>query len=201
MGIADFFSDILDSLPWAQDVHAEAPEDDEEGGKDDGDTEEDMKLEGHADSEEDAGVGDGAEETEEAQADEDEEEEEEEEEEEPEDPKPRLEEGEEHNPFCYRYHSIVRNRSDEFDFAECARSAQCIGYKHHYQECVERVTAQHEDESYKGPKEDCVEECKKIPTQFSAFVLTACQSSISSTAPLSVPLPDSSSCSSKSSYT
>jgi len=46
-----------------------------------------------------------------------------------------------------------------FDAAECARSAQCIGYKHHYQECVERVTAQQEDESYKGPKEDCVEEC------------------------------------------
>lgn len=47
------------------------------------------------------------------------------------------------------------------NFTECARSAQCIGYKHHYQECVERVTAQHEDESYKGPKEDCVEECKQ----------------------------------------
>ena len=25
---------------------------------------------------------------------------------------------------------------------------------------MERVTAQHEDPEYKGPKEDCVEECK-----------------------------------------
>ena len=42
------------------------------------------------------------------------------------------------------------------------RSHQCIGYKHHYDECVERVTAQHEDKEYKGAKEDCVEECEYI---------------------------------------
>ncbi|KAL4798654.1 ubiquinol-cytochrome C reductase hinge protein-domain-containing protein [Aspergillus venezuelensis] len=41
---------------------------------------------------------------------------------------------------------------------ECANSAQCAPYKHHYDECVERVTSQQEDEDYKGPKEDCVEE-------------------------------------------
>ncbi|RMZ88500.1 hypothetical protein DV736_g4277, partial [Chaetothyriales sp. CBS 134916] len=41
---------------------------------------------------------------------------------------------------------------------ECARSAQCHGVKHHFDECVERVTAQHEDPEYKGHKEDCVEE-------------------------------------------
>lgn len=40
------------------------------------------------------------------------------------------------------------------------RSSQCAGYKHHYEECVERVTYQHEHpEEFKGHKEDCVEEC------------------------------------------
>jgi len=46
---------------------------------------------------------------------------------------------------------------------ECANSAKCAPYKHHYDECVERVTRQEEDEDYKGPKEDCVEECKSPP--------------------------------------
>jgi len=32
--------------------------------------------------------------------------------------------------------------------------------KHHFDECVERVTQQLEDPDFKGPKEDCVEECK-----------------------------------------
>ncbi|PYH45302.1 cytochrome b-c1 complex subunit 6 family protein [Aspergillus saccharolyticus JOP 1030-1] len=41
---------------------------------------------------------------------------------------------------------------------ECANSAQCAPYKHHFDECIERVTKQEEDEDYKGPKEDCVEE-------------------------------------------
>jgi len=68
------------------------------------------------------------------EGDEGEEEEEEEEEEEPVDPKPVLEE-------------------------ECARSAQCAGYKHHFDACVERVTAQQENpDEHQGPKEDCVEE-------------------------------------------
>jgi len=62
------------------------------------------------------------------------EEEEEEEEEEPVDAKPKLEE-------------------------DCARSSQCAGYKHHYDECVERVTYMHEHpDEFKGHKEDCVEE-------------------------------------------
>ncbi|KAI9838291.1 MAG: hypothetical protein M1819_005559 [Sarea resinae] len=60
-------------------------------------------------------------------------EEEEEEEEEPEDPKTKLEE-------------------------ECAESKACSPLKHHYDECVERVTSASDDS--KGPKEDCVEECK-----------------------------------------
>lgn len=45
--------------------------------------------------------------------------------------------------------------------AECAHSAVCAPYKHHYDECVERVTRQEEaGDDFKGPKEDCVEECK-----------------------------------------
>lgn len=43
---------------------------------------------------------------------------------------------------------------------ECAKSAQCAPLKHHYDECVERVTEQHEDPNHKGPKENCVEECE-----------------------------------------
>ncbi|KAH0565044.1 hypothetical protein GP486_001570 [Trichoglossum hirsutum] len=65
-----------------------------------------------------------------------EEEEDEEEEEEPEDAKPKLEE-------------------------ECANSKQCAPFKHHFDECVERVTeALEQADDKKGPHEDCVEECK-----------------------------------------
>ncbi|KAH0536774.1 hypothetical protein FGG08_006377 [Glutinoglossum americanum] len=69
-----------------------------------------------------------------AGGDQGEEEEEEEEEEEPEDVKPKLEE-------------------------ECANSKQCAPFKHHFDECVERVTeaSEHAD-GKKGPHEDCVEE-------------------------------------------
>ncbi|KUI52899.1 Cytochrome b-c1 complex subunit 6 [Cytospora mali] len=61
---------------------------------------------------------------------EEDEEEEEEEEEEPKDPKDELEEA-------------------------CKESKQCAPAKHHYDECVERVTSQQENG---GAKEDCVEE-------------------------------------------
>ncbi|GAD97083.1 hypothetical protein TERG_07249 [Paecilomyces variotii No. 5] len=64
---------------------------------------------------------------------EEEEEEEEAEEEEPEDPMPRL-------------------------VQECTDSRQCASVKHHFDECVERVTRNSEDPDYNGPKEDCVEE-------------------------------------------
>ena len=43
---------------------------------------------------------------------------------------------------------------------ECAKSAQCIGFKHHFDECVERVTSAQENPDPKAPHEDCVEECK-----------------------------------------
>lgn len=40
---------------------------------------------------------------------------------------------------------------------ECMKSKQCSADKHHYDECVERVTkAQESDEP---SKENCVEEC------------------------------------------
>lgn len=43
---------------------------------------------------------------------------------------------------------------------ECAKSAPCAHYVHHFDECVERVTAEMEEEDYaqKAYKEDCVEE-------------------------------------------
>ncbi|KAJ3554624.1 hypothetical protein NPX13_g10566 [Xylaria arbuscula] len=63
-------------------------------------------------------------------SDDGEEEEEEEEEEEPEDPKEKLEE-------------------------ECKNSKQCAPAKHHFDECVERVTNASDDD---GESEDCVEE-------------------------------------------
>ena len=44
--------------------------------------------------------------------------------------------------------------------AECANSAQCRGYKHHFDECVERVTAHHENPEKGHKEENCVEECE-----------------------------------------
>lgn len=45
---------------------------------------------------------------------------------------------------------------------ECERSAQCASFKHHFDDCAERVQEQHENPDHKGPKEDCVEECEYI---------------------------------------
>ena len=42
---------------------------------------------------------------------------------------------------------------------ECAKTKECAPAKHHYDECVERVTAAEESDA-KGPSEDCVEECE-----------------------------------------
>ena len=41
--------------------------------------------------------------------------------------------------------------------SECANSKECHSYKHHYDECVERVTNASDDDA---EGEDCVEECK-----------------------------------------
>lgn len=104
----------------------------------------------------------------------DEDEEEEEEEEEPVDPKPALEEGKSlpnsrsmlshvisGRLYCIQLYHIANINCLT---SECAKSSQCRGYKHHYDECVERVTAHENDPDAhkKGHKEDCVEECKFI---------------------------------------
>ena len=101
MGITDLFSDLLSSVSFVQDVHAEAladdNEDSNEGGDDNKDEEGgDDKKEGEEGENEGEGGeegGDGEEGGEDAGGDDEEEEEEEEEEDEPVDPKPRLEEG------------------------------------------------------------------------------------------------------------
>ena len=41
---------------------------------------------------------------------------------------------------------------------ECSNSKECSPAKHHYDECVERVTGQIENDG--KASEDCVEECK-----------------------------------------
>ena len=44
---------------------------------------------------------------------------------------------------------------------ECEKTSECKPAKHHYDECVDRVTAAADSE--KGTKEDCIEECKSSP--------------------------------------
>ncbi|KAI9782761.1 MAG: ubiquinol--cytochrome-c reductase subunit 6 [Peltula sp. TS41687] len=172
MGLTDLLSDFYTSLTFTE-AHAEANQaadvdhvvqgkaeygDKEEtsddkgaadndrsssGGGGDGDGEEDSNKAGGGDSEE---GGEPAEDAAEGGAGEEaaEEEEEEEEDDEPVDPKPKLED-------------------------ECAKSSQCMPYKHHYDECVERVM-EHEKHAAsgakKGPKEDCVEECELSSSSF-----------------------------------
>lgn len=81
--------------------------------------------------------------------------------------------------------------------AECADSKECAPAKHHYDECVERVTGQIDNEG--KAKEDCIEECKLwIPSNRRWLALTCNQSSTSLTAQLNVPPPSSSLSSSKS---
>ncbi|EGE00263.1 hypothetical protein TESG_07626 [Trichophyton tonsurans CBS 112818] len=41
---------------------------------------------------------------------------------------------------------------------ECSNSKACAPAKHHFDDCVERVTRNSEDPDFKGPHEDCVEE-------------------------------------------
>lgn len=52
--------------------------------------------------------------------------------------------------------------ADVMTSTECKESKQCAPAKHHYDECVERVTSQEADG---GAKEDCVEECKSNPAR------------------------------------
>jgi hypothetical protein len=43
---------------------------------------------------------------------------------------------------------------------ECKESKECHTVKHHYDECVERVTSAADSTDKKQANEDCVEECK-----------------------------------------
>jgi len=45
---------------------------------------------------------------------------------------------------------------------ECKNSKQCAPAKHHFDECVERVTNASEED---GANEDCVEECEFVPAK------------------------------------
>jgi hypothetical protein len=51
---------------------------------------------------------------------------------------------------------------------ECLESKQCSPAKHHYNECVERVTGADHSKAHdkKHPDEDCVEECKAFNINF-----------------------------------
>ncbi|MCJ1354232.1 MAG: hypothetical protein MMC33_004219 [Icmadophila ericetorum] len=136
MGITD----LLSSFFTFPELHAESPPDNDKDSKDKGEEKEEGgddkegKEEGGEDKEGEEKEGGEEEGEEKEEGGEEEPEEEEEEEDEPVDPKPKLE-------------------------ADCARSAQCAPAKHHFDDCVERVTAQHENPNHKGHKEDCVEEC------------------------------------------
>jgi ubiquinol-cytochrome c reductase subunit 6 len=154
MGIADLIPDFFSTFAITE-AHAEAPsEEQDESSEENGDEGKgDESSEAKEDAEDDT-TDDGGEE-------------EEEEEEEPEDVKPKLEEGKfvpVTHAFCARIHetqSFPDLQLTSSLFAECANSKQCAPFKHHFDECVERVTEalEHADNK-KGPHEDCVEECE-----------------------------------------
>jgi hypothetical protein len=78
---------------------------------------------------------------------------------------------------------------------ECAESKECHPAKHHYDECVERVTGQIENDG--KASEDCVEECKLHNNLHTSKTANSFQSSISLTARLNALPPSSSLSSSK----
>ena len=55
--------------------------------------------------------------------------------------------------------AIVRI-TNTLGITDCAKSAKCKPYTHHYEECAARVTGK--QEAGEDPKEDCVEECMPI---------------------------------------
>ncbi|KAG8169739.1 hypothetical protein KVR01_000484 [Diaporthe batatas] len=127
MGFWDTIADLAESVaPWSV-AEAEAPA--AEDSKAEEAPAEDSKDESKEESSSEDKSEEAAEDEPEAE-EEEEEEEEEEDDDEPKDPKEELEE-------------------------ECKESKQCAPAKHHYDECVERVTSQEADG---GAKEDCVEE-------------------------------------------
>lgn len=94
--------------------------------------------------------------------------------------------------------SLPRTRApcDRADsLAECTESKECHAPKHHYDECVERVTGQIEKDGQAS--EDCVEECTPSPVSACAAPSNTRQSSTSPTAPPNAPPPSSSPSSSR----
>ncbi|KAL8960224.1 MAG: hypothetical protein Q9193_003031 [Seirophora villosa] len=195
MPFSEIFSDFFSSLSF-QEVHAEAPqadEDSEDKGEEAGEGED--KSEGGEEGEKEEGGDDEG--GEDGRDDKGADDEEEEEEEEPEDIKPRLEEGLsilviavtplQVSVVSGSFENPVRDVGSaptvwlDYDtqhmqpfrdrLNECARSSQCAPLKHHYDACAERVQQQEEDEDYKGPKEDCVEECRWCSCIFGPHVL------------------------------
>ncbi|KAF2104370.1 Non-heme 11 kDa protein of cytochrome bc1 complex [Rhizodiscina lignyota] len=155
MGLSDFFSDIYAAFTVTE-AHAESPSDGSVGGaqqrgdagvsggastktpasgtdEESGEEAEANKADAEKAKERTSGGDDESGGDDQDGGDEggEEPDEEEEEEEEPEDPKEALEE-------------------------ECMNSKQCAQYKHHYDECAERVQKQQEENG--KAEEDCVEE-------------------------------------------
>ncbi|KAI0133593.1 hypothetical protein BJ170DRAFT_590613 [Xylariales sp. AK1849] len=132
MGFWDTVTDLVEAAtPWSV-AEAEAPAPEEKKKDDSKDKSEESKDEPKDESKDEE---EGGEEEAEGEGEgEGEDEEEEEEEEEVTDPKEQLEE-------------------------DCKNSKQCAPSKHHFDECVERVTKQEEDG---GAKEDCVEEYRIV---------------------------------------
>ncbi|KAF1977610.1 Non-heme 11 kDa protein of cytochrome bc1 complex [Bimuria novae-zelandiae CBS 107.79] len=131
MGISDFFSDVWDSFSLPS-PDAEAPQGGVSTDTPASGTDEESSEEAEVNKQDAKDEGESEEQGHKPSSeDEDEEEDEEEEEEETQDPKDVLEK-------------------------ECAESKSCAGPKHHYDECVERVTGQIEKDG--KAHEDCVEE-------------------------------------------
>jgi hypothetical protein len=65
---------------------------------------------------------------------------------------------------CRTYGAYIIWTCADNNITECAESKECHPAKHHYDECVERVTGQIENDG--KASEDCVEECTSshIPT-------------------------------------
>lgn len=58
---------------------------------------------------------------------------------------------------------VKGTQSADIYHTECRESKQCAPAKHHFDECVERVTNAKGPQDLKLPGEDCVEECKPFP--------------------------------------
>ena len=61
--------------------------------------------------------------------------------------------------MCSMWHMVIWKRREELTNikTECKNSKECAPAKHHFDECVERVTAAQDNG---GTTEDCVEECE-----------------------------------------